>query len=270
MQIYRLNRITDTNYRKFLKLVGFSPFSARPAKVDITFEKITIDKGIDAGTQVMTQVGTEKIVFEADEEYAVIPVVLKSVRTNFGTVTIDNTEANEKDDVYFAAFGGQAPLGATLSLGFDTQLPEKEISLTIDLFEDDLPSPGTHGEEPAEVFPSAEVVWEYLSGGTWKALALKSDTTSALTQSGRVNFTGPVSMDKKDGLYWVRGRLAKGGYEIIPEISSIRSRRLRLKRSGTKNSEKEQECRISGSHSIKPLSQGHVWLLRFIMRIRNG
>lgn len=221
MQIYHLNRVTDKNYEKFLKLVGLSPIHTQPAQVDITFATVTAEMVIHAGTQIITEVVGEKIVFETEEELTLIPVSLKSVISAYDSQVVDNTQANEKDDIYFAPFGEEAPQGATLELGFDNPLPEKDIHITFVLFEKDLPTPGSHGEEQPQVSPSAKVVWEYLSGGIWNELAIKKDSTLALTKSGRIVFEGPTSMDKKDDFYWIRCRLEGGHYEVVPQMNRI-------------------------------------------------
>jgi len=221
MQIYQLNRVTDENYLKFLKLVGFYPLPAEPARVDITFQNVKEEKTIPAGTQLITEKGAERIVFETEENFNIIPVKLKSIITKHDSQTIDNTQANEKDDIYFTPFGEKASKGAELRLGFDKPLPEKEIQLTFVMVEEDLPLVGKHGDESPKVFPSAEVAWEYLSGVTWNELIVKKDTTWALTRSGKVVFSGPLSMAEKDGLYWIRCRLREGQYEIVPQINRI-------------------------------------------------
>lgn len=228
MQIYQLNRVTDENCEKFLKIVGLHPSAAEPARVDITFGDITSEKIIEAGTQIITEPGGERTVFETNEEFILIPVSLKSVKTIYDSQTLDNAQANEKEGIYFAAFGGKAPQGATLELGFDKLLPEKDINIVFVLYEEDLLSVGSHGDEPARVSPSVNLVWEYLSGGLWNVLTIKKDTegakkdtTEALTKSGRIVFEGPSSMDKKDDLYWIRCRLEGGRYEIVPQINRI-------------------------------------------------
>ncbi|KAF5437061.1 Baseplate J-like protein [Candidatus Methanophagaceae archaeon] len=196
MQIYQLDQVTDENYRKFLELVGLYPFDAKPARVDISFKNVTDEKPtIEAGTQVITDVGAERIVFETEEDFTLIPVSLESVKTTYDSKTIDNTLANEKEGVYFAAFGEKAPVGAELRLGFDKALSDKEIHITFDLFDEDLLTVGNHIDEPAQVYPSASVVWEYWNGEKWNELTPKKDTTLALTRSGRIVF------NKKDDLY---------------------------------------------------------------------
>jgi predicted phage baseplate assembly protein len=59
MQIYQLNRVTDTNYEKFLKLVGLSVIFAQPAHADITFGNVAAEMIVEAGTQVITEVAGE-------------------------------------------------------------------------------------------------------------------------------------------------------------------------------------------------------------------
>lgn len=221
MQIYQLNRLTYANYLKFLKMVGIYPFSAQPARVDITLQNVTEEKIIEAGTQIITEVGTERIVFETEEDFTLIPVSLKSVKTKYDLQIIDNTQANEKDDIYFYAFGERAPEGAELLLGFDKPLPDGEIHITFDIFQGDLPLAGSHGDEQLTVVPSITLIWEYWDGAIWKELTVKKDTTLSLTKGGRIVFVGPPSMDNKNGLYWVRGRLKDGHYEIVPYVNSI-------------------------------------------------
>ncbi len=222
MQIYQLNQVTDAHYRKFLNLVGLYPFDAQPAAVNITFENVTSEKIIEAGTQVTTEVGPERVVFETEEDFNLILASLEKVITTYASHTIDNTEANQKGDIYFAPFGEKALEGAKLKLGFNEHLPEKEIQITFILFEEDLPPVGGHGDEQLEVIHSVDLVWEYLDGGIWKTLTVKKDDTLALSKSGRIVFDGPPSMEKKDDRYWIRCRLKGGSYEIIPQINRIR------------------------------------------------
>lgn len=221
MQIYQLNRVTDKNYEKFLKLVGLQRFPAQSASVNVTFKIVPGEKTIESGTQFITEVGGEKIVFETGEDFTLIPVTLKSVITTYDSQVIDSTQANEKEDIYFAPFGEEATLGATLELGFDKPLPEDDIHISFILFEKGLLSSGSHGEEEPQVSPSANIVWEYLGGGVWNAITIKEDATWALTRSGRIVFDGQTSMDKKDDLYWIRCRLEGGRYEIIPQVNRI-------------------------------------------------
>ncbi|MCE8425212.1 MAG: putative baseplate assembly protein [Candidatus Methanoperedens sp.] len=224
MQIYQLNRVTDANYRKFLKLVGMTPAFAQPARADITFEDVGNNNvPINAGMQVITEKGNGKIIFETEENLTIVPGKIKSILTTFDTQTIDNTGSNEKGDVYFAAFGDAAPVDATLKLGFDNSFPGKEIRITFILYEEDLEPAGNHGNEPSAVFPSATLIWEYSAMGKLKPLSVRKDTTNALTRSGRVIFDWPSDIDKDEekSAYWIQCRILEGSYEIMPLVSKI-------------------------------------------------
>jgi hypothetical protein len=135
--------------------------------------------------------------------------------------TIDNTITNDKGDVYFAAFGEKAPLGAILKLGFDNSHPEKEIKVTFVLLEKNIKSEGKHDGEPSIIFPSATLIWEYYGGGKWKQLSIKKDTTYALNRSGRIIFDWPPDIDNDKNTYWIQCRISDGNYEIVPRLSKI-------------------------------------------------
>ena len=217
MQIYQLNRVTEKNYMKFLKLIDLSPYDARPAKVDITFDTKS-ETTIEKGTEVITKLDSRRIVFKTEEVINLIQANLKSIITRSNSQVIDNTSANEKNDIYFAAFGEKGNIGATLELGFDKSLPKREIQITFYLFEKDMPSSGVGGPDPTF---SVSILWEYLSGDEWKVLTIKEDTTLFLNRSGRIVFDVRSDMDLKDGLYWIRGRLKEGLYEIAPLVNRI-------------------------------------------------
>ncbi|HEX3034040.1 MAG TPA: putative baseplate assembly protein, partial [Thermodesulfobacteriota bacterium] len=198
MQIYRLNRVTDQNYEKFLKLVGIYSSPAQPARVDVTFKNVTVEKTVGTGVRIITEAGGERIVFETEEDFTLIPISLKSVKAIYNSQTVDNTQANEKDDIYFAPFGEKAPQGAELRLGFDKPLPEKQVHIAFVLYQEDLTPVGSHGEEKSQVSPSPTLVWEYFGGEQWNGLVIEKDTTWSLTRDGMITFDGPSSMDKED------------------------------------------------------------------------
>jgi hypothetical protein len=224
MQIYQLNRVTENNYRKFLKLVGISPYDAQPSKVDITLDtkNLTFDENgdtiLEKGTEVITEFNGKRIVFETEEEINLIQSNLAAIITRSNSQIIDNIDANKVDNIYFEAFGEKGGIGTTLELGFDKQLPKKEIQITFDLFDEDLPYLETDNSEPE---PSVNLLWEYLSGGKWRELTIKSDTTLALNRSGRISFDISTDLEKKDDKYWIRCRWKDGLYEIAPLINSI-------------------------------------------------
>src|SRR6185436_12463986 len=74
-----------------------------------------------------------------------------------------------------------------------------------------------------------EVVWEYYDGKRWQALSLIRDDTRAFARSGHVYLRGPGAAVKKAvigeetrSLYWLRARLARGGYDEPPRLKAVR------------------------------------------------
>ena len=227
MQIYQLNRITDANYEKFLKLVGICPADAESARVDINFNGATVE--IKAGDPFVTEIGGEKIFFEAEEDLKPVTAKLTNIITIADSKTIDNTSANEKEGLYFAPFGEKAYPGAMLKLGFFDKSPlQTEVKITFVMFEDDLPPAGSHNDESPDIIPSVKIIWEYNTGEKsadnteiWKKLLVKKDTTLAFRRSGRIVFDSPPDMGHEDCYCWIRCSLEEGSYEIIPLISKI-------------------------------------------------
>lgn len=282
MQIYQLDQITDRNYINFLKLLDFYPCDIQPARVEITFgnkenkENITAEIPVPAGTQIFTGVETELLIFEIQEDFNLIPAQIKSIITTYDSKTVDNTEANETENVFFAAFGEKAQKGGILGLGleFYNQIPEKEIHITFFLFEDDLPPEGTHGDKPLHVIPSAGIVWEYQTNGKWKDLPVLKDSTLALTTNGRIVFVLPSDMEMNDidGLYWIRCRIQDGWYEIVPymnrisinTVSAVQIETIRNEDLDTSLGFPDQKVRLKKkpvmrtSHDVLPFGAGDV------------
>jgi len=82
--VYRLNRVPDRNYVKFLDLIGVRLFPPTAAKADVTFwlsspqdETMKIPVGTGIAT-VRTEV-VESIAFETIEELAIPPVKVHRV-----------------------------------------------------------------------------------------------------------------------------------------------------------------------------------------------
>ena len=134
MQIYRLNRITEKSYRKFLKLMGIPTLNpAREAKVDLTF--VLCDHQpthLKAGTRVAATdsiLGTD-IIFETECELNVVDSELKAIRSHpVDGPSVNNREANENKNVYYYAFGHKPKAGDGLYLGFDKSLTGTGVTL---------------------------------------------------------------------------------------------------------------------------------------------
>jgi predicted phage baseplate assembly protein len=243
MQIYFLNRVTDKNFLKFLKLLGEAPIRAKSAGADLTFElsETTAPLVIPKLTQVAATdpVSAERIIFETDEDLLVHSSTLRRVLTFSSSRWVDNTEANKTVGVFYFAFGDESGQGDQLYLGFDANqaFPKEEIKLIVNVFNADTSATGA--KEPAdirpELIPSAELEWHYWgSNNRWRQLQVDDDTV-ALTRNGSLRFKGPADFAKAkiedigknarsvsgEDLYWLRASVKVPGYELPPRVDTI-------------------------------------------------
>jgi len=228
IEIYRLNRITEKHILKFLKLLNSLPEPVKPATTWITFslpEDYTNIIHIPQGTKLIAIDKDISLHFETIEDIYVHPIKIKKIiLSNERGIT----EYNENSiPQYFYAFGEEAKKGSCFYIGFDKPLKDK-FSLTFILYEDNLPPVGKHGKESPKIIPSAEIEWSYWDGKGWKNLELIKDKTLHLFQNGSIIFKGINGMQKrrfplqaKEEFFFIRCKLKKDGYEIVPRIKKI-------------------------------------------------
>lgn len=246
MQIYSLNRVTDKNVLKFLRLLGTAPQPATSAQAEVSFSlkgvrqsppdpaPLTVPRG--TAVAAIEKITGEEIVFETEEELSVTAIELARVLTYENKQWLDQTDANQRDGVFYFAFGNPATQDHMLYLGFDSaaaHFPAAAIKLTANIFDADLPP--LAAEENSSVVPSAEWQWEYWNGAFWRALDVE-DHTARLAHSGRIIFYGPeditsatfetianrpIPFGEDTPLYWMRARVTKAGHEIPPRLDTI-------------------------------------------------
>lgn len=250
MILYRLNKVPDRNYIKFLQLIGVEQKPVFPAHAELTFTLTSPDLTtiiVPKGTQVSAAVQApppsvvappalpsddgEPVVFETDEPLIALGAQLKHVQVFDGVNYVDYTEANVVAGEHYPAFGAQAREGSAFLFGFasNNAFPTAEISLTVRLFLD----PALVREQSCDLpdtsfYPPATIAWEYWNGSEWRRLDVVKDETRALTRSGHMYFRGPkdVAKDKMgantdEQLYWFRVSLVMSQYEIPPEIDAL-------------------------------------------------
>jgi hypothetical protein len=227
LQQYYLNRITEQNEKKFLKLLGVRLREATLASCDVTFEGMRQQLVLPKGTplQALDQP------FEMVETIRLIPSTLEKVIVRTDTVAGDFTSNNHAGIAYYA-FGPHADKGSRLFIGFDRILPEQtDISISLALFEN---YPVPVGKDPggaAHLISSARVSWTYAGseqGDHWLPVEMIRDTTVSLSQSGDVIFRLPSEI-KSSFLYpaddkrrfWICCNLEEDGYELPPKLEKI-------------------------------------------------
>lgn len=241
--IYRLGRVPELNYLKFLQLIGVELNPAEPAAAEITFpvlanfaEPFVI---IPPHTQVSAEAtdGGRPVIFETERAIYALTARLASVQAFDGFDFTDVTAENEEPAEGFEPFGTLAATDSAVLLGFDydSEFPAQvELNLAFFLFESArgaaVPSFNC-GLPESQVFASAMLAWEYWDGKQWATMSLLKDETRALLQSGHVYLKTPAKglMQKAtlgeviDARYWVRGRLKSGSYERAPKLLAVRT-----------------------------------------------
>ena len=249
LMIYRLNRVPDKNYVKFLELLGINLKPANPAATNITFMLTaprSADLTIPAGTEVATvRTETEEaIVFTTDIDLTIRPASLE-----YFLVSSDGSRYDDRRPMLLEweemLAGGQPPTAAvqrmtfplfqavprpgnSFYLGFSTDVRDTVLSVSLDCVE----AAGT-GINPS----NPPLLWEY-----WDAVRmdwapferrrdadawLQADGTRGLNTRGQVilhvpGAAGRRSVDSRDG-YWIRCTITEssewqGVYDASPQL----------------------------------------------------
>lgn len=244
--LYRVNRIPELAYLKFLELLGIQLGTATPAGVELTFTTTgpTVDAIVPTGTQVATSGGDNgPIVFEVVEGFTAIGAPLTAVQTydgtgyrdhstllaapaNGGLASLVSTGTASDIDV----FGLHAPIGAALMLGYDT--PGAFTANPITLYATLPPLPGGDivqagvGAEPTA--PAGRMQAEFHDGTRWQPISILTDQTQAFTSSGQLTVAGPGIRAARvklgsvaTKLYWIRFVLVASDYQNPPRLRTL-------------------------------------------------
>ncbi|MCP4142897.1 MAG: putative baseplate assembly protein [Chloroflexi bacterium] len=234
---YRLNRVPEKNYIKFLDMLGMQGLPANSASTELTFwlsvplpitpeneQRVVIPQAFE----VRSELTDEDVLFTTDTELEVVPPILEHLRKegefnkNFlprlGLETFypfDREKPQEGDTFYLGFDVKNNIAGHILQLYFETK-PTEAV--------------GIRREDPPWI-------WEYLNvDGKWEELKLSTledekDTTGGLNnESGNLVLYLPISMRPTNlyGLdsFWIRCRIEQreslqGMYDESPRVSKI-------------------------------------------------
>jgi predicted phage baseplate assembly protein len=256
MILYRLNRVPERNYIKFLQLIGVERKPAAPAHAEITFKltsetlsTVIVPKGTRVGAaaavvspsamsapSLEAPADEEPPVFETDEPLIAIGGPLKYVLAFDGAIYADRSTSNGTPDQSFAPFGTKLRVNNALYLGIAQQgpFPADEMNLAIRVHSDpdELEAMQCEGSGVTMV-PPATLAWEYFDGVFWRALDLLEDETHALTRSGHLYFRGPAKAVQSlvsniaEKVYWLRCRIVSFQYERPPRLDAVLTNTVR-------------------------------------------
>ncbi|HEV8546613.1 MAG TPA: putative baseplate assembly protein [Candidatus Limnocylindrales bacterium] len=223
--VYRLNRVPDRNYVKFLELIGVSLFPPTAARTQVTLWLTSPQPDlvrIPAGTQVAT-VRTETdeaIVFATTEELPIVPSTLAELGSMVDGKTYRDQWAALEKGSGFACFKDVPAPNDALYVGLSEAVPSNAVRLR---FKCHIEGVGVDPTNPP-------LVWEAWSGEDWEPCELDSDTTGGLNRDGDVTIHVPrshtASLIAKHRAGWIRARVLEPAadqpaYSASPSITGL-------------------------------------------------
>ena len=247
MLVYRLNRVPEKNYLKFLEMVGMSPRSASSARTEITFflsVPFPLNPGDDMqaiipqGLEVTTRPSEEEqeITFTIDERVAINAPKLVQLRkdADFNKNYLSRLQFDP-----LSAFGSDRPKdGDTFYIGFDETQDIRGYIMRLTFGCDVNLGVGVRPDDPPWV-------WECSLGeNNWKVVPVskrkgETDTTGGLnTAEGSLVLHLPleIAVDQVHGrsAFWLRCRLVERHNEQNMYADSPRIRKIEAHALGAK------------------------------------
>jgi len=241
MLIYRLGKVPQLNYIKFLELLGVELEPARPALVEITFpvrdSHTESHVTIPARTQLAAEAVGSSVVFETERPLIALAARLDAIQAYDGYAYRDMSQENALATEGFEPFGPLATPDSALLLGFnypDNSMPQAPLDITFWVQEESggVSAYDCATAETAHQAP-ATIVWEYWAGTEWQSMNLLQDETRAFTRSGLVQLKTPTEgamvpenigkLADDTPRYWVRARVVKSAFELSPQLLAVRT-----------------------------------------------
>jgi predicted phage baseplate assembly protein len=204
--LYRLNRVPDRHYVKFLELIGVRLFPPTAARSAVTFwlsgpQPETVM--VRAGTQVATmRTETEEaVVFTTVADLAIVPCSLLKVGSSGpGQPVRDHTEALEARTEFYCFQRVPRP-DDVLLIGLTEAVPSCAVTLRMRC---EIEGVGVDPDNPP-------LVWEAWDGYGWSACEVERDSTGGLNRDGDVILHVPrshvVSIIEQQRAGWLRARV---------------------------------------------------------------
>jgi predicted phage baseplate assembly protein len=224
--LYRLNRVPDRLYVKFLELIGIRLFPPTAARTEVTFwltAPATAQLIVPGGTKAATLRGevTEPVVFSTLADLSITPVMLDAV----GTVAAGDDAIRSRTDQLaigagFPAFSEVPQPGDCLHVGLDRAAPSNAVALR---FHCEIDGVGVDPTDPP-------LVWEAWTAAGWVACDLDKDETGGLNRRGDIVLHVPDTHEESaiDGerAGWLRARVTDARehqprYSSSPTIHAI-------------------------------------------------
>jgi predicted phage baseplate assembly protein len=223
--IYRLNRVPDRHYLKFLDLMGVELLPPAPARGQVTFW-LSAPQPQTVHVRAETQVATPRTDVQDPTVFSTVRG-LDVISCSFGHAA---TQAAGEDPVDrdrellgpdgFAVFARQPIPGDALLVGLTAAVPSCAVLVRID-----CPVQGV-GVDPT----NPPLVWEAWNGSGWSACEVERDGTGGLNRPGDVVVHVPAdhqaSIKARQRAGWLRCRLRATGptertYQESPVVRGL-------------------------------------------------
>lgn len=254
---YRMSKVPELNYIKFLQLLGVELNPAEAAQSEVTFPvKSSFPDAyviVPSRTQLTAESpeGGAPITFETERALTALKAQLASVLAYDGyaytSVTSENetpvTDESQQSARGFQPFGPEANDDSALLLGFDFagMFPSVEVDLAVWTLPSNLKTAAIQcGLPETSAYSSATIRWEFWNGSEWQPLSLLKDETNAFTRTGHIHLQTPAKAMQKTiiapepkSLYWIRGRVERSQYENPPKLLAIRTNTVAVRQAET-------------------------------------
>jgi predicted phage baseplate assembly protein len=223
--IYRLNRVPDLHYVKFLELIGVELRPPAAAQGEVTFW-LAAPRPHPVTVRAETQVATPRtdihdpVVFSTTADLHILPCSFAHAAIHPADAAPVDTTAALLGSNGFRCFSATPKVGDALLIGLSNAVPSCAVVLRLEC------TPAGHGIDPR--WPP--LVWEAHTGEGWVACDVDTDDTGGLNRPGDVTLHVPAgheaSIIARQRAGWLRCRLAPAQpeqqtYTDSPQILAV-------------------------------------------------
>jgi predicted phage baseplate assembly protein len=203
--LYRLNRVPDLHYLRFLDLIGLRLFPPTAARCDVTFwlsaaRDAAVTVPADAEVACVQTEAEEPVVFRTDGDLFIVPCSLARIMTwSAGGQPFDRTE-DMRGGAGVDCFAKTPAVGDAVLFGLSAAVPRCAVLLRLDC---PVRGVGVRPDDPP-------LAWEAWTGSEWAPCEVDRDDTGGLNKAGDVVIHVPpshvVSLIGRHRAGWIRCR----------------------------------------------------------------
>ena len=216
--IWRVNRVPDRVYVKFLELLGVRLQPPAASSAPVTFwlsaaQEFPVE--VPLGTQAATpRADADSIVFTSTEDLSIVPTSRSYVVTEINNLQVNHTERLDGGQA-FQCFDAVPNVGDCFYIGLSTAAPSCAIALQVTC---SIEGVGVNPDYPP-------LVWEAWNGSEWEQCDLERDTTGGLNRDGEIVIHLPREHTAHAAILrlnagWLRCRIVEPVADWTPAYSS--------------------------------------------------